>query len=101
MPLQTFVNWSGVVKDQLQTLLALGAMYLLPPIVIAKGLMHASWRATLICMAVWYGALLIWGILSTKTWGEAIGWPMIMGLFLTIPATPIIVLVLRHCFGIR
>ena len=86
------------MNDQLQTLLALGALYLLAPVVIARGFMNASWRATLVTVA--YGGLLTWGMLSTGTRGEAIGWPMIMALFFTIPATPINVPLLRRLFGI-
>ena len=53
----------------------------------------ASWRTILIAFAIWFGLLGLWvlqGLMSRRvTTGEAVGWPMIMGMFLTMAAVPI------------
>ena len=75
-------------------------LYFAVPIFLAKVVLGASSYSILVAYAVWLGMLLLWGFSSTSTLGEAIGWPMIMGMFLTIPALPAIVLGLRLA-GIR
>ena len=77
----------------------LGA-YFVVPMFIAKAPMGASWKSILIAYGIWIALLAGFGLTSTRTWGEAIGWPLIMGMFLTIPAIVVIVLVLRAA-GIR
>jgi hypothetical protein len=89
-----------MTKTEIQTLLGLLAIYVLAPIVIARWFMHASWQATFISMALWYGALLMFGLAAAKSLDEAVGWAMILGLFFTIFVTPVIILILR-AFGIR
>lgn len=70
-------------------------LYFAVPIFLAKVVIGASLSAILLAYAIWFGALLLWGFSSAKTVGEAIGWPMIMGMFLTIPTLPIVVVGLR------
>ena len=75
-------------------------LYFAVPIFLAKVVLGASFYAIVIAYALWFRALLLWGFSSTSTLDEAIGWPIIMGMFLTIPTLPVIVLGLRLA-GIR
>jgi hypothetical protein len=77
----------------------LGA-YFVVPVLVAKVPMGASWRSILIAYGIWLALLAAFGLTSTRTWGEAIGWPLIMGMFFTLPAIVVIVLVLKAA-GIR
>ena len=58
-----------------------------------------SWRTILIAFAIWFGLLglfVVQGLRSRRvTNQEAVGWPMIMGMFLTMAAVPILTLALR------
>ncbi len=58
-----------------------------------------TWFAILIAYAIWFGLLGLWmaqGLLSRRvTNKEATGWPIIMGMFLTMVAVPILTLLLR------
>jgi hypothetical protein len=81
-------------------LLYLLFLYFVVPIFIARVVLGASVEAILISYALWFGALLLWGFGSTTTLGEALGWPLIMGMFLTIPALPAIVVFLKLA-GVR
>jgi hypothetical protein len=51
-------------------------------------------------MGLWYGALLLLCLATAKSIDEAVGWAMILGLFFTVFATPVIILILR-AFGMR
>ena len=59
----------------------------------------ARWRTILIAYAIWFGLLGLWmvqGLMSRRVGnGESTGWPMIMGMFLTMAAVPILTLILR------
>ena len=59
----------------------------------------ASWLAILAAYAIWFGLLGLWmvqGLLSRRvTNSEAVGWPIIMGMFLTMAAVPVLTLALR------
>ena len=72
-------------------------LYFVVPILLAK-VLRASWRAVGIAYPIWFGLLALFG-LSTLGGGasldESVGWPIIMGMFLTIPAVPVIVVVLK------
>ena len=76
------------------------SLYFFVPIFIAKLVCRASWRRIGIAYGIWVAALLLFGITNSSTWGEAIGWPMIFGMFLTIPAIPVLVIALRAA-GVR
>jgi hypothetical protein len=58
-----------------------------------------SWRTILIAYAIWFGLLglfVLQGLMSRRvTTGEAVGWPIIAGMFLTMAAVPVLTLVLR------
>lgn len=87
------------MKDWTGTFFIL-CLYLFIPIFLAKVPIGASWKAILIAYGVWIGLLLAFGFSSSKTIGEALGWPMILGMFFTIPAIPAIVFLLR-LWGVR
>jgi hypothetical protein len=74
------------------------------PILTCRLLLRASWRAIARAYAIWFGLLLVIGVLglgSSPTWDAAFGLPLIFGgIFFTIPVLPIIVLILRLA-GIR
>jgi hypothetical protein len=75
-------------------------LYFAVPILLAKVVLGASFYAILVAYAVWFGMLLLWGFSSTSTLEEAVGWPIIMGMFLTIPALPVVLIGLKFA-GIR
>jgi hypothetical protein len=75
-------------------------LYFAAPIFLAKVVLGASFHAILVAYGLWFGALLLWGFSSTSTFEEAVGWPIIMGMFLTIPALPVVLIGLRFA-GIR
>lgn len=70
-------------------------LYFIAPVGLAKLVLRASWRTILIAYAIWYGALLLFGLSAAPRIAEGMGWMMILAMFLTIPAVPIIVLLLR------
>lgn len=80
-------RWGGI-------LFFLGA-YFFVPVFIAKVPMGASWKSIFIAYGIWFVLLAAFGLTTTRTWGEAIGWPLIMGMFFTLPAIVVIVLVLK------
>ncbi len=70
-------------------------LYFAAPIFIAKVVLGATMHGILVAYAVWFGALLLWGLSSGKKVDEGIGWAVIMGMFLTIIAVPILVTALK------
>jgi hypothetical protein len=70
-------------------------LYLLAPILLARGPVGASWPAILIAYAVWPATLLLFFAGQTKKLAEVVGWSLIFGMFLTIPAIPLIALAIR------
>lgn len=67
-------------------------LYALIPIALAR-LFGARWRQVFVAYGIWFALLALFA-LSTRgaghSWDESIGWPIIMGMFLTIPAIPIL-----------
>lgn len=59
----------------------------------------ASWRAIALAYAIWFGLLgllIVQGLLSRRvTTGEAVGWPFLTGMFLTMGAVPVLSLIVR------
>jgi hypothetical protein len=76
------------------TLFFLGLWFFVP-VFLAKVVLRGSWRQVGIAYGVWVIMLALFGLTNGATWAEAIGWPLIMGMFLTIPAIAVIVIVLR------
>lgn len=64
-----------------------------------------GWRPILFAYAVWFGLLgllVIQGLLSRRmTNGEAVGWPIIAAMFLTMAAVPVLTLVFRLTGWVR
>ena len=58
----------------------------------------ASWQAIGLAYVLWFGVLGLWaaqGLLSRRaTSGEALGWPLIAAMFLTMAVVPLLALVL-------
>lgn len=71
------------------------SLYFLLPTFVAKALMRVSWNALFKAYGVWLGMLMLIGITSGGTLDEAVGWPMLLALFLTTPAIAVLSLVLR------
>jgi hypothetical protein len=82
-----------------EVLFFLGA-YFFVPVFVAKVPMGASWKSIFIAYGIWIALLAAFGLITARTWDEAIGWPLIMGMFFTLPAIVVIVLVLKAT-GIR
>ena len=70
--------------------------YFVIPLLITKVWMGASWKCIGVAYAAWAGILLMAGLAMGNTVGEKFGWPMIMAMFFTIPALPIIVAILKR-----
>ena len=77
------------------------SLYFFIPLLLSKLALGASWRAIGLAYAIWFGLLFLWGASNKGTVAEKIGWPIIMGIFLTIPAILIGVLLLREVGGIE
>jgi multidrug transporter EmrE-like cation transporter len=82
-------------KDAIFSALFVLSLYFFVPILLAKLLLGASWREVGMAYGVWTAGLFVFGVSQSKDWGERLGWPMIIGMFLSIPAIPILVHVLR------
>lgn len=86
------------MSDVAGGVLFLLCLYFVVPVLLAKLVLRASWRAVGIAYAIWFGLLALFG-LSTLGGGasldESVGWPIIMGMFLTIPAIVVLVIVLK------
>lgn len=78
----------------------LGA-YFAVPIVLTVVLVRPEPFILFLAYAVWIGLLTFFGLLSGGTSGEKFGWPLIMGLFFTTPAIPIISLVFKLIDRVR
>jgi hypothetical protein len=76
------------------TIFALGA-YLFAPIALARIFTRAGALEILHAYLIWIAILLGLGILMGNTAGEKIGWPLIFGMFLTTPAIPTLIAILR------
>lgn len=72
-------------------------LWVFVPILIAKLIVRASWRMIAVAYGIWLLMLALFGltILPSGTVGEAIGWPMILSMFLTIPVITVITLILK------
>ena len=80
-------RWGGI-------LLLLGA-YLFVPVFVAKVPIGASWKSIFIAYGIWMVLLAIFGLTSTRSWREAIGLPLILAMFFTLPAIAIIAFFLK------
>lgn len=85
-------DWGG-------TLFGLG-LYFVVPVFLGKVVVGGSWKAVLVAYAAWFSILLLFGLGIGGSWGEKLGWPLIFGMFLTIPAVPVLVVLLRIA-GVR
>ena len=79
------------------------SLYFFVPIFLGKVVCRGSWRQIGIVYGIWVALLLLFGIgnLASVTVDEAFGWPLIFGMFLTIPAIPILVIVLKIVRAVR
>ncbi len=75
-------------------------LYFVAPIFIAKIMLGASWHAVAVAYGLWFGALLLWGLGAGARVEEGMGWAIIMGMFLTIIALPVVVVGLKFA-GVR
>lgn len=82
----------------LDNLAILLGIYVVVPIALAKYLVGATWTQVGIAYGVHLLFLALIGA-GGSTWGEKIGWMLIIGMFTSIPAVPILSLILR-VFGI-
>jgi len=83
-------NWPGIV-------FFLGA-WLVVPIFLSRAVVGADWVSIGIGYAIWIVLLALFGLLTYlggTRFDEAFSWPIILSIFLTILAIPIIVGALR------
>lgn len=74
---------------------ALLGLYVIIPTLIARLLLRADGRLVLRAYGIW--AVILFGafLAMTRSLEQGLGWAFIFGLFWTIPAIPILVLMLR------
>lgn len=70
-------------------------LYFAAPIFLGKIVVGGTWFAILVAYLLWFGALALWGLGSAGRVQEGLGWAMIAGMFLTVPALPVIVIGLK------
>ena len=80
-------RWGGI-------LLLLGA-YFFVPVFVAKVPIGASWKSIFIAYGIWMVLLTLFGLTSTRSWREAVGMPLILAMFFTLPAIAIIAFFLK------
>lgn len=71
------------------------ALYIVVPVVLASGVAGGDWKEVANAYCIFWAILLVLGFLSGGTIGEKIGWPLIFGMFLSIPGIPILVVICR------
>ena len=79
-------------------LLFFPGLVLVAPAIVARFLQQARWRTIGIAFALWFGGLILMGLLSGNP-GEGLGWAAILAIFLSIVMVPLIVAML-HQFGL-
>jgi hypothetical protein len=75
--------------------LGLFMLYFGIPVLIARFVVRGSWRQIFISYGLLYGSLLMLGLGSSASIEEKLGWPIILGMFVSIPGIPIIVAILK------
>lgn len=70
-------------------------LYFVVPVFLGKIVVRGTWHSILLAYAIWFGLLALWGLGSAGRVEEGLGWAMIAGMFLTIPALPVIVVALK------
>jgi hypothetical protein len=83
-------NWIGFV-------FFLGLWFLVP-IFLTRIVIGADWGTIAIAYLVWLAMLAAFAglnLMSGIRLDESVGWPVIMSMFLTIPAIPVIAVIMR------
>lgn len=70
-------------------------LYFGVPIFLAKIVVGAGWIQILIAYGIFYALLFLVLVPGSPNRTEGIGWMFIMAMFLTIPAVPILSIILR------
>lgn len=76
-------------------LVAVIAFVLIIPLGIARAVVKASWKQCLAALGVLWVLLLWFGLASSGSWGERLGWPLILSLFFSIPLVPFFAWILK------
>lgn len=76
-------------------LIFLCCMYFVVPSAIAALVLRAGPIEIVHAYIAFFGILIGLGMLWGSTWGEKIGWPMIIGMFLATPGIPAVIFTLR------
>ena len=84
-----------------QNLLLFAGLYLIIPLAIAKGLIGASWAQCGAAFVILWALLLLFGMASGATWGERLGWPLILGMFVSIPGISLLAFVMKRTGALR
>ena len=70
-------------------LVFLAGLYFIIPAALGRWV-GGSWANIALAFGVWTVILLLFGMSSGSTWGEKLGWPLIFGMFFSIPVIPLI-----------
>lgn len=70
--------------------------YFVLPILIGKFLCQGSWLQIFQAYAIWIGILAMIGLLFSNRNDHGFGWALIIALFTTVFAIPVLVLILRY-----
>ena len=71
-------------------------LYVAIPVFLGRVVNGATWLDIGKAYLILWGLLLLFGLTSGASWGERFGWPMILGMFFSIPGIPLILWLMRQ-----
>ena len=70
--------------------------YVILPVLLAWGLVRADLRTIAKAYGIWIGFLVVaFGLLSSNSFSEGIGWALIIAMFYTTPVVPMLCLIMN------
>lgn len=76
--------------------LVLLSAYVLVPVLLAWGLVRADLRTIAKAYGIWIGFLVVaFGLLSSTSFSDGIGWALIIAMFYTTPVVPMLCLIMN------
>ncbi len=71
------------------------APYFIVPVLVGKLVCRGSWMQILQAYGVWLVILVLFALTSAERFSEGFGWSLILALFTTVFAIPVLVLLLK------
>jgi hypothetical protein len=79
--------------EQLEGLFVYSCIAVIVPVVLARFVVRAEWRIIRNACLIWYGFLFL--AFAAFARADGFGWALIFAMYFSIPAVPVIALVLR------